>query len=229
MGRRVSHSLLDPYLSLPIKRLYQFLKVPAWFPPEGIVALGHVFAIAAAFGFAFSTRHWWGGILLAVGVACNHVADVLDGTHARATKQCRNGGELLDHFTDPLSFSYWLVGLAVSCGRLDLGLAAVICLYATAVLTNIKAKMTGEFTLSTFGPTEFKTLLVIYGLTLALLVRLAVRSIEPVQLALWFMVALIAVGITQLLINLFRAVFHVNRAGAPPDTTEWETRDAPGR
>ena len=36
---------------------------------------------------------------------------------------------------------------------------AVICLYATAVLTNIKAKMIGEFTLARFGPTEFKTLL----------------------------------------------------------------------
>ncbi|MEZ6047203.1 MAG: hypothetical protein R3C11_16805 [Planctomycetaceae bacterium] len=32
-------------------------------------------------------------------------------------------------------------------------------LMATAVLTNIKAKMIGELTLATFGPTEFKAIL----------------------------------------------------------------------
>ena len=61
-------------------------------------------------------------------------------------------------------------GLSVSCSRLDLGLVAVICLYATAVLTNIKAKMIGEFTLAQFGPTEFKTLLALYGIFMAVLV-----------------------------------------------------------
>jgi phosphatidylglycerophosphate synthase len=219
---------LDPYLTLPIKRLYKFLRVPAWFPPEGIIGLGHLLAIAAAFGFAFATTYWWGGIVLAAGVAANHIADVLDGTHARATSQCRNGGELLDHFTDPLSFAYWLVGLAVSCGRLDLGLVAVICLYATAVLTNIKAKMIGEFTLAAFGPTEFKTLLVLYGLIISLLVQRPVTAVAPQQLALWFLGILIAVGIVQLLINLVRAIYQVNREGAAPDTTEWVTKASTG-
>jgi phosphatidylglycerophosphate synthase len=224
LGKRVSRSLLDPFLSPPIKALYRRLPIPSWFPPEGIVATGHLFAIAAAFGFAFSTTTWWGGILLAIGVAGNHVADVLDGTHARATGQCRNGGELLDHFTDPLSFSYWLVGLALSCQRLDLGLVAVICLYATAVLTNIKAKMIGEFTLSTLGPTEFKTLLIIYGLGLSLLTRGIVPQLAPKDVALSFLLILIGWGLIQLSVNLVRAVRDVNRYGSPPDTTEWETR-----
>jgi archaetidylinositol phosphate synthase len=159
-----------------------------------------------------------------MGVAGNHVADVLDGTHARATDQCRNGGELLDHFTDPLSYSYWLTGLAVSCNRLDLGIAGIICLYATAVLTNIKAKMIGEFTLAIFGPTEFKSLLVLYGLTLSMIVHRGTTGIAPQQLALWFMWILLAVGIVQLVVNLIRAVIDVNRAGTAPDTTEWLTK-----
>ncbi len=166
MSKRVSHSLLDPYVTTPTRSLYSRLRIPQTFPPEGIVLIGHLCAIAAAVSFAYSTQFWWAGLLVAMGVAANHVADVLDGTHARATGQCRNGGELLDHFVDPLSFSYWLVGLSVCCRRLDLALIAVICLYATAVLTNIKAKMIGEFTLARFGPTEFKALLVTVGIVL---------------------------------------------------------------
>ena len=112
MPQRVSYSLLDPWFSGPLKALYPRLPIPRRLPPEAIVACGHLAAIAGAVGFALSTRWAWAGVLAAVGVALNHTCDVLDGTHARATGQCRNGGELLDHFVDPLSFSYWAAGLA---------------------------------------------------------------------------------------------------------------------
>ena len=221
MSKRISHSLLDPFIGPPIKRLYPRLHIPRWFPPEGIIPVGHLSAIGGAVGFAFSTDARWGGVLAAAGVAGNHVADCLDGTHARSTGQCRNGGELLDHFTDPLSFAYWLVGMYVSIQRLDLALAAVIILFATAVLTNIKSKMIGEFTLATFGPTEFKSLLVLYGLAQAFTVSS--------QLAFWFLIALLVVGAVQLLTNLIGAVRQVNAHGAAPDTSEWETtREKPG-
>jgi phosphatidylglycerophosphate synthase len=83
--------------------------------------------------------------LAALGVALNHTCDVLDGTHARATNQCRNGGELLDHFVDPLSFAYWAAGLSSaaishSLGAPWVGMAGVAVIFATAVLTNIRAK-----------------------------------------------------------------------------------------
>ena len=226
MNKRISHSVLDPWLTIPLKRLYRWVPIPREFPPEGIVVTGHLFAIAAAVGFAFSTEFWWGGILVAVGVAGNHISDCLDGTHARATAQCRNGGELLDHFLDPLSFAYWLVGMAVSIERLDLGLAGVICLYATAVLTSIKAKLIGEFTLASFGPTEFKTLLVLYGLLLAALTQGWIAGLEAGRVALWWFVILLSIGILQLVINLLLDVRDVNRHGAPPDTSEWQTTRA---
>jgi archaetidylinositol phosphate synthase len=224
MSKRVSHSLLDPYVGPPLKALYRVLPIPRWFPPEGIILCGHLSAIAAAIGFALSTSYWWGGVLAAVGVLGNHTADCIDGTHARATGQCRNGGELLDHFTDPLSFSYWLVGLAVSCGRLDYGLAAVILLYATAVLTSIKAKMIGEFTLASFGPTEFKALLTLYGLAIAAHLIVDPAYIDAQAVALWFLRILILIGISQLIVNLITSVRQVNRDGDPPDTTEWQNR-----
>lgn len=226
MPKRVSHSLLDPLLTKPLKGLYTRLHIPSGFPPEGIVLIGHLWAIAGAIGFALATQSWWGGLLGAVGVAMNHTADVLDGTHARATDQCRNGGELLDHFVDPLSFSYWVTGLAYAGDCLLLGIGGVIVIYATAVLTNIKAKMVGEFTLARFGPTEFKALLIVDGLYLAS----TVRDYPPFQQSarehvsgflLWVLLA----GVIQLIVSLRRAVREVNSKGQPADTTEWEISD----
>ena len=222
MGKRVSHSLLDPWVAPWVPRLYRLLPIPRAFPPEGIVLGGHLLGAAAAVGFAFSTVYWWGGLLGAVGVAGNHLADMIDGTHARRTGQCRNGGELLDHFTDPLSFSYWMVGFGASVERLDLALAAVIIIYATALLTSLRAKLTGEFILARFGPTEMKALFVLYGLVLTVLLLRGSENGKGAQVALGFLVFLVVLGVLQLVWNLVSAVRHVNREGAAPDTSDWE-------
>ncbi|MCG8652223.1 MAG: CDP-alcohol phosphatidyltransferase family protein [Pirellulales bacterium] len=222
MSQRISHSVLDPWIGPRLKSLYSILPIPRRFPPEGIVLTGHAFAVIGAVGFAFSTTYWWGGLLAAVGVIANHTADCIDGTHARTTGQCRNGGELLDHFTDPLSFAYWLVGIGVACQRLDLALVAVICLFAIAVLTNIKAKLIGQFTLARFGPTEFKTLLATLGLALA---AMTLWTDWPVaQITTVFYCGLILFGLVHLPVSLVRSVREVNRFGAEPDTSEWVNR-----
>ena len=223
MSKRVSHSVLDPWIGPPIKKLYPCLPIPAGFPPEGIIAFGHLAAILAAFGLANCASYWWGGLLATVGVASNHIADCLDGTHARSTGQCRNGGELLDHFTDPLSFAYWMIGLGVCCGKLELALVAVICIYAMAVLTNIKAKIVGEFQLASFGPSKFKVLLVVFGLVMCSLTAVETTTIFPGKFALWFFCVLIVVGIVQLVWNLVLSVRDVNVADTSPDTSEWHT------
>jgi len=223
MPKRVSQSLLDPYFTKPIKGLYARLAIPRGFPPEGIVAVGHLCAIAGAIGFAFAARYWWGGVLAAFGVTMNHICDVLDGTHARSTDQCRNGGELLDHFVDPLSFCYWVTGIAYSADSQLLGTGGVIVIYAMAVLTNIKAKMIGEFTLARFGPTEFKSLLILFGFTMATKgLGIWASDTSAEQLTYWFLITLFLAGVVQLLISLWQAVRDVNARGADPDTTEWE-------
>ncbi|WP_372718345.1 CDP-alcohol phosphatidyltransferase family protein [Novipirellula sp.] len=221
MSKRVSHSLLDPLVGPALTALYPHLHIPRRFPPEGIVAIGHLSAIAGAIGLALSTTCWWGGLLAAAGIAGNHLADCVDGRHARATGQCRNGGELLDHFTDPLSFTYWLVGLAVACGRLDVGLVAVIVLMAMAVLTNLRAKLTGEFTLAAFGPTEFKALLSVFALALTTLSLFAPGV--TLTTCLVGLGALTTLGLILLPIQLIQSVREVNRCGNQPDTSEWET------
>lgn len=225
MSKRVSHSLIDPFLTPPLKGLYARLSIPARFPPEGIVVAGHLAAIAGAVGFVFVSRCWWGGLLAAIGVALNHTCDVLDGTHARATNQCRNGGELLDHFVDPLSFSYWVAGLAYGVDCLGLGIGGVIVVYAMAVLTSIKAKMVGEFALARFGPTEFKALLILFGMFLTGVVGGWWLAPEQApQLAFWFLTGMFVAGLVQLKISLWRAIRDVNAEGAAPDTTEWEIK-----
>lgn len=234
MSVRVSYSLLDPWISGPIKASYARLPIPRRLPPEAIVACGHLAAMAGAVGFALSAQWAWAGALAAVGVALNHTCDVLDGTHARATGQCRNGGELLDHFVDPLSFAYWSAGIAFSATASTrwapwVGLAGVVVIFATAVLTNIRAKMIGEFTLARFGPTEFKSLLMTFGLAQAAIVASRPLATPGVagnalasQVALWFMAALVVAGAVQLIHSLWRSVHEVNSLGAAPaDTTDW--------
>ncbi len=227
-GKRVSHSLLDPWVIPLVPKLYRLLAIPKRFPPEGIVAVGHLIAIAGAFGLAWSTTYAWAAVVGAAGVGGNHLADMVDGTHARSTGQCRNGGELLDHFTDPLSFCYWMIGIAVSCGRLDMGIAAVVIIYATALLTSIKAKMVGEFTLARFGPTEFKALLCVYALVMAVFVAVD-HSAHSVQVARWWLAVLIVIGVVQLVVNIVGAVREVNVHGSAPDTTDWELAGGDGK
>jgi hypothetical protein len=96
-------------------------------------------------------------------------------------------------------------------------------IYATSVLTNIRAKMTGEFTLARFGPTEFKTLLVALGLVQTTLVGGAADDrLLPGALAFWFLAAMTAAGLAQLVLSLWRAVREVNAPSATaPDVTEW--------
>ena len=228
MSARISRSLLDPLLTGPLRQIYRWIPIPAGLPPEAIVACGHLAAIAGAVGFAYSGRSAWGGVAAALGVALNHTCDVLDGTHARATGQCRNGGELLDHFVDPLSFCYWVAGLSFSAVPATtwapwIGMAGVIVIYAMAVLTNIRAKMIGEFTLARFGPTEFKTLLILFGCVQAWIVSSGTTALgPPATVALWFLGGMTVAGVLQLLRSLWRAVRDVNAVSASkPDTTEW--------
>lgn len=229
MSKRVSRSLLDPIFLPMVKPLYRAMPIPRAFPPEGIIVVGHVLAIAGAYGFAKSPEFVWGGWLAVLGVLGNHIADMVDGTHARETGQCRNGGELLDHFTDPLSFSYWMIGLGVACGRLDLALVAVISIYASAVLTNIRAKITGEFLLHRLGPTEFKVLLAGCGTALAIAAHAGRTGGEVAVIAKWMLLTLGAALALQTIVSLISAVRAVNRDQAPPDTSEWvvDTGDTP--
>ena len=89
----------------------------------------------------------------------------------------------------------------------------------------------GEFTLARFGPTEFKTLLVGFGLVLGTTCLLTAQTValpfSAAQLALAGYATLIVAGLIQLPINLIRAVKEVNRSAQTPDQSEWITTRSP--
>ena len=71
-----------------------------------------------------------------------------------------------EHRPSPSPCIAGAVGFCYALGLLDLGLVAVIVMLAIAVLTNIKAKLVGEFALAAFGPTKFKALLEVFAIVL---------------------------------------------------------------
>ena len=85
-----------------------------------------------------------------------------------------------------------------------------------------KAKIIGEFTLARFGPTEFKALLCLYGVAMAIVRCLDAQGKSSGVMATWFAGGLVALGVGQLIVNLVLAVRTVNRSSAPPDTSEWK-------
>ena len=114
--------------------------------------------------------------------------------------------------------------MSVSFGRLKFGVAGVLVIYCLALLASIKDKMITSFELVRFGPTEFKALLALYGVAMALLVLLRDPQVGwgPKPVARTLYCALLAAGLIQLLFNLIRSIHQVNLHGVAPDTSEWE-------
>ncbi|MEK9985775.1 MAG: hypothetical protein VW879_13640, partial [Opitutae bacterium] len=115
-----------------------------------------------------------------------------------------------------------MIGMSIAAEMPYVGIVCILCIYATAVLTNIRAKITGEFVLAKFGPTEFKTLLIIFGVVL-FLANLEEKG-RGADLVSDVLPVLAVIGVVQLLWGLRVSVEDVNRNGSEPDTSEWEQR-----
>ena len=76
--------------------------------------------------------------------------------------------------------------------------------------------------LAKFGPTEFKTLLIIFGVVL-FLANLEEKG-RGAYLVSAVLPVLAVIGVVQLLWGLRVSVEDVNRNGSEPDTSEWEQR-----
>ena len=89
-----------------------------------------------------------------------------------------------------------------------------------------QSQMIGEFTLAQFGPTEFKTLLSIYGLALTVMLFSGSGAVAAETVARCFFGTLIVFGVVQLTVNLWLAIRQVNQHRVPPDTSEWVTAES---
>jgi archaetidylinositol phosphate synthase len=218
---KVSSSFLDAMIRPQVTPLYVRLRIPKRFPPEGIVVAGHLFALAAGFFFAYSQVIWWCGPLAACCVLFNQVLDMLDGAHARATGQCRNSGELLDHLLGPLGYAYWVIGLSVSSRFVTLAIPGLVILYSIVTISHMIHHFTGEFRLSRFGPTEFRAVMFLYGLTLPFIHIVNLKYKILSNYTFLFSIFLILVYALNLFQLLWSAIRRVNTEALPPDTSEW--------
>jgi len=213
---KVTEGIIDKYFFFiaPGERVYRMLHIPRWLPPEAIVILGFLFSVAAAFGFSYAHLHPHAALLASLFVYGNMVSDYMDGRHARATGQCRNGGEILDHFFDPLSFAVIVIGIGASVNRLDLAIGSVLGIYGNAALVFQEAMIMTVLTLKKVGPNEARLLFMGYGVLVWWL------KSEAVTVNFLYVSAALSLG--QLVIELVRTVNRVNRDGPPPDNTPWQ-------
>ena len=220
---KISHSRIDPFIFPIATKLYHSLRIPPSVRPELILLSGHVIALCGAIAFWAAQLIYWYGLLATFFVLAYQFTDILDGLHARSTSQCRNSGEFLDHFLDPLSFSYLLVGLSLYVNSLPLAVASVICMFATATLINVRAQITRQFTLPTFGATELRLSLAFIGVALSVLSSFSGPIIAKVviEILLW---VLLAVGLGQLIVQLIRTCRQIDALGIQPNTSPWEIR-----
>jgi phosphatidylglycerophosphate synthase len=206
------------YFICPGEKFYKFLRIPKSFPPEGIVLLGFIFSCLAAICFALSPSYPIAGFLAALCVYGNFVSDYMDGRHARTTGQCRNGGELLDHFFDPLSFSVIIIGFGVAVSQPYLALLTVLGIYCNVAIVFQEAMIMGVLTLKVIGPNEARVLYMFAGIVQSLVVYSGVSG-HVVPMGMLVVACLLSVS--QTVIELFKTVEKVNKYGPEPDNEGW--------
>jgi len=213
---KVTEGIIDRYFFFiaPGERVYKALHIPKALPPECIVLLGFFFSAAAGIAFSQAENYVYAGLLGSLFVYGNLVSDYMDGRHARATGQCRNGGEILDHFFDPLSFAVIVIGIGSSVNRLDLSIALILGIYGNAALVFQEAMIMGVLTLKKIGPNEARLLFIGYGFL--------VWWQQSASFGVIFLYFSSALSLGQLAFELIKTVNRVNREGPPPDNTPWQ-------
>lgn len=163
--RKVSHSVIDILLNRRFRlkpRLYRILPIPRKLPPEALVGTGFAMAVTSGLAFSQSADGWWGAAA-ALFAVLYWLCDLVDGEHARQTGQCRNGGELLDHFADPLAISIVAVGVGFSISSTWLGFVSALLVYANAYLVMLRTSITGVLIMPRMGTAEAVAAAVILG------------------------------------------------------------------
>lgn len=138
-------------------------RMPAWWTPDRLTALGMLGSVMVAVGFVMS--HWgrdWLWLAVA-GFAVNWFGDSLDGAIARYRKIERpDYGYFIDHSLDALSQALLVLGMGLSPYlRMDTALFGLVGYLLLSVHTFISARVLGVFRLTYLGsgPTEMRLML----------------------------------------------------------------------
>jgi archaetidylinositol phosphate synthase len=162
-AERSNSGILEPFETPALRWLAA--RTPNWVTPNILTAIGFLGALGVFASYALS-----GGCpallwLASVGLFINWLGDSLDGSLARfrAIERPRYGF-YLDNAIDVPEQLLLALGLALSgIFRVELALLGLIAFYMMSILTLIRAKTVGEFTLAYvgLGTTELRLLIAV--------------------------------------------------------------------
>jgi phosphatidylglycerophosphate synthase len=189
-------------------------RLPLWWTPDRLTALGFFVAVLIAVGYAASNwgRDWlW---LSVFGYCLNWFGDSLDGSVARYRKIERpNYGYFIDHSLDALANTIFIIGMGLSpYMRMDTALFGLAGYLLLSIHTFISAKVFGVMNLTYLGggPTEVRMMLIV--LTIFMYLVGPEASIHwPVAGQLFSPFDIFAVVLGTILVGIF--VFHTTRWG----------------
>ena len=189
-------------------------RLPLWWTPDRLTALGFFGAVLIAVGYAASNwgRDWlW---LSVFGYCLNWFGDSLDGSVARYRKIERpNYGYFIDHSLDALANTIFIIGMGLSpYVRMDTALFGLAGYLLLSIHTFISARVFGVMNLTYLGggPTEVRMMLIV--LTIFMYLVGPEASIHwPVAGQLFSPFDIFAVALGTILVGIF--VFHTTRWG----------------
>ena len=140
-------------------------RLPFWWTPDRLTALGFCGAVLIAIGYVLSNwnANWLG--LSVFGFVVNWFGDSLDGSVARYRKIERpNYGYFIDHSLDSLANTLFVLGMGLSPYlRMDTALFGLAGYLLLSIHTFISSKVTGLMNLTYLGggPTEVRLMLIV--------------------------------------------------------------------
>lgn len=162
-ARRSNSGFLEPVETPTLHWLAA--RAPVWVTPDLLTGIGFVGALGVFASYALAADRpvlLW---LATAGLAINWLGDSLDGTLARYRGVERpRYGFYLDNAIDVPEQLLLALGLALSgIFRAELALLALIAFYMMSILTLIRARTMGEFTLAYvgLGTTELRVLIAV--------------------------------------------------------------------
>lgn len=190
-------------------------RLPLWWTPDRLTALGFGGAVMIAIGYVLSnwSPDWlW---LSVAGFVINWFGDSLDGSVARYRNIERpNYGYFIDHSLDALANMLFIIGMGLSPYlRMDAALFGLSGYLLLSIHTFISAKISGVMNLTYLGggPTEVRMMLIV--LTICMYVFGPEAWIHwPVAAQLFSPFDVFGVVLGTLLGGVF--IFHTTRTGA---------------
>ena len=167
MGKETSQRIQTSILNAAEKKVLVWLaeRQPSWVTSDMLTSIGVLGAVVCAVGFVLGNiniKYLW---ISSLGLVINWYGDSLDGTIARVRNTQRPVyGFFIDHTLDAVTICIMCIGAGLSpMFRLDVALLVLAGYLVLSIYTYIGAILKGEFrlTYSSFGPTEFRLIVII--------------------------------------------------------------------